>query len=118
MRVVHSLAGLALASALGSASAFTGNNLHRLMQAADHASQLAAAAYIRGHLDAAFFTRGTYRSVNGTARSAEMFCMPEGATVEQAHDIVKAHLAANPEVRHLDAGGVTLVALGMAWPCR
>jgi hypothetical protein len=112
------LAAFVFACLSGTANAFTGNQLHELMNASDVSAKTTVIAYIRGYLDASWMSRGTFRVHDGKQVSGTFFCMPEGATVDQAVDIVKAELAASPQHRHLPASAFVYASLSRAWPCR
>lgn len=53
-----------------------------------------------------------------TSRGRPLFCVPVGATVQQARDVVVRHLAAHPQQRHWAAAAVASHALSAAFPCR
>jgi hypothetical protein len=45
------------------------------------------------------------------------WCSPNGATIGQMQDIVKAHLEKNPQNRHINAAQLASQALVAVWPC-
>lgn len=55
--------------------------------------------------------------VAGAIDSSEV-CMPVGATLGQAAEIVERALVGLPEMRHLDAAAFVVAATQTAWPCK
>jgi hypothetical protein len=45
-------------------------------------------------------------------------CPPGQVTAGQVRDIVKNYLERTPQNRHMTADVLTLVALGIVWPCK
>jgi hypothetical protein len=64
------------------------------------------AGYVIGLLDA---DHASVRNSN--------YCVPSGATGEQARDVVWRYLEQNPQERHMGGAFVTRRALLSAWPC-
>jgi len=82
---------------------YNGNDLYDgLKNGADSFNRTASEAYIAGVSD----------SFNKDA-----FCIPLGIQLGQSRDIVKAHLEANPHLRHLVGSLHVVVALQRVWPC-
>jgi len=65
--------------------------------------QMAAVGYVMGVADA--LTNVT-------------ICMPPTVTAGQIHDMVKHHLEANPQTRHLSGDSLVSFVLTRVWPCR
>jgi hypothetical protein len=86
---------------------------------------LGALLYVRGVLDAEsafgdYFSgpdMAIYRIALGD-KLPDLICLPRGAGLEQALDIVTGYLAANPGTRHQPAYGLARAALLGAWPCQ
>lgn len=114
MRCRILFAGMLLA---GSAHAFTGNDLYAMMSNPDRTSQTVSFAYVRGFIDASSFSQSTYRYVDGKVSNGRFFCMPQGATLDQAFELIRNELARQPGQRHLDAHFFAFAALANAWPC-
>ncbi|MEN3976444.1 Rap1a/Tai family immunity protein [Emcibacter sp. SYSU 3D8] len=83
-----------------------GNKLHMYCQG----SHDICASYITGVADTLFMNGGT--TVTGGRN-----CLPNGVTIFQIKDVVKAFLTAHPEKRHLAAASLVETALAEAFPC-
>jgi hypothetical protein len=80
----------------------TGNDLYNgLKDGADSFDNTTSTAYIAGAYDSA----------------RDKFCAPQGIQLGQVRDIVKKHLEANPQHRHLDGYAHVSYALIQTWPC-
>ena len=67
------------------------------------ARQMGAIGYILGVAD---------------ALTSVTLCMPATVTAGQVHDMVKNHLEANPQTRHLTGDSLVSHVLTRVWPCR
>lgn len=81
---------------------YNGNDLLRMMRG-NNTEQAAAYGYVVG--------------VNDALHKITL-CIPNGVTVGQANDIVRAYLEANPQVRHFSGDSVVAAALMAVWPCK
>jgi hypothetical protein len=82
-----------------------GNSLWQQMQV----SNPATVAYVVGVSDGLTLARG------GTLKT---YCVPDNATGQQLHDVVKQWLAKNPARRHYAAANIVETALEDAFPCQ
>ena len=49
---------------------------------------------------------------------SDLYCLPEGVTVEQAKDVVCKYLDSHPENRNLSGGSLVAISLKAVWPCK
>ena len=82
---------------------FDGNALYRYMTEQSSYSTGVAAGYVIG--------------VHDSGTGVE-HCAPDNVTFKQVVDVVRAHLAAFPSVRHHPAEAIVTYALQRAWPCK
>lgn len=62
---------------------------------------------------------GAYDALSLPVEGREpMFCPPTGLVAKQVYDLVIQYLKDNPKNRHYPAGGLMLMALSDAFPCR
>lgn len=97
------IAVAALLCGTAHAEFFSGNELLRRMNSTDQYERGSAMGYVIGAHDAG---RGV------------VHCSPEAATGGQVRDMVRAHLEAVPEVRHLAADQHVTYILKKTWPCK
>jgi Rap1a immunity proteins len=71
--------------------------------------------YITAVIDALDFVKTS--PAGGTFGGWEA-CVPQGATIGQAIDIVTNWLVAHPEKRHFSGAGIVAAALAEAFPCK
>lgn len=93
---------LALVATTAHAEFYNGNELLRMMRG-NSTEQAAAYGYVVG--------------VNDALHKITL-CIPNGVTVGQANDVVRAYLEANPQVRHFSGDSVVAAALMAVWPCK
>jgi Rap1a immunity proteins len=104
------LAGLALAalSAPAGAGFVDGNKLHQDCTGMLNVLDSSCAAYVSAVADMlATGAVGRHRA-----------CLPNGAKLGQAVDVVKLWLTENPQSRHLPGPEVVATALERAFPCK
>ena len=66
------------------------------------------------------YLRGIIEGVQVQARASKqpgLFCPPQGASVEQALDLLLKFMAEKPEQRHRPSPTLAAIALRTAWPC-
>ena len=66
------------------------------------------------------YLRGIIEGAQVQARATKqqvLFCPPQGASVEQALDLLLKFMTEKPEERHRPVPALTAVALRAAWPC-
>jgi hypothetical protein len=66
------------------------------------------------------YLRGIMEGVQIQARASKqpgLFCPPQGASVEQALDLLLKFMAEKPEQRHRPSPTLAAMALRAAWPC-
>lgn len=90
----------------------TGNDLLNTCAPADDDDRMVMECftYLQGFVDAVAVT--TFE-----AHGHLPFCVPAGATIGQTRDIMIQRLRGNPEIRHLPASVLIMVALQRAYPC-
>lgn len=104
------------------AKALTGNELLRDLTSSDQFDRYAGLSYVQAIYDMQGWileihekhVRG-YKQMPPSGRST--VCIPEGATVGQARDIVLDFLKQNAWNRHWEASVLAQAALSNAWPC-
>ena len=74
-------------------------------------------AYIRGLIDGARLQALYLAGKVEGHRSLMQFCVPEGATAQEAIDAVLRFIAAHPGSRTEPAAATVYVALAATWPC-
>jgi hypothetical protein len=76
--------------------------------------------YVEGVADAGEQQALAGASVSGDASTLGTWrwCIPTGAALGQARELVVKFLRENPAERHLAAAGIVASALQRAWPCR
>jgi hypothetical protein len=104
------VAGLLLAAAsLPARAGFVdGNKLHQDCSSMLNVLDSSCAAYVSAVAD-------TLEQAPVARRRA---CLPAGAKLSQAVDVVKRWLADNPQLRHLPGPEVVATALERAFPCK
>jgi hypothetical protein len=68
----------------------------------------------------ALYLRGIIEGVQIQARASKqtgVFCPPQGASVEQALDLLLKFMTEKPEERHRPVPTLAALALRAAWPC-
>jgi len=80
----------------------SGNNLHADMNAASIGVRMFAFGYVIGVVD--------------TVIGKEL-CIPKDVTQGQLEEVVKNFLDTKPQVRHLPADLIVIIALDQYWPC-
>jgi hypothetical protein len=80
-----------------------GNTLYKYMTEQSSYSNGVAAGYVIGVHD---------------SNAGVEHCAPSNVTVKQTVDVVRAHLAAFPSLRHHYAETIVTYALQKAWPCK
>jgi translation elongation factor EF-1alpha len=96
------LAGLLMVPCMAHAQYYTGNNLLQKMNSTETVDRMVAMGYVMGVSD-------VYQN---TAH-----CSGQRVTSGQTRDVVKNYLEQNPAVRDLSADFLTMLALGLAFPC-
>lgn len=56
-------------------------------------------------------------SFYGQKKQIEKYCLPQGATTDQAIDVVNLYLTNNPQLRHQHLPKLIGAALSKAFPC-
>ena len=98
----HLIITVALCATSAQAEFMDGNKLLADMNGSGM-RQMAAIGYIMGVAD---------------ALTSVTVCMPPTVTAGQVHDMVKNHLEANPQTRHLTGDSLISHVLTRVWPCR
>lgn len=96
------LAGLLMVPCMAHAQFYTGNNLLQKMNSSELWERTLAIGYVMGVSD---------------AQQNIGHCSGQSVTSGQTRDVVKQYLEQNPSVRDLNADLLTVVALGLAFPC-
>lgn len=96
------LAALLFVPAMARADFFDGNILLKELRDVNSYGFFTSIGYIQGVVD---------------AHNSLFFCAPVGITAGQARDVVKNHLEANPQIRHLPAEQIIRDRLKQIWPC-
>jgi hypothetical protein len=65
---------------------------------------------------AMFYVAGVLDAL--TLNASNTVCIPVGATLAQARDVVCNYLRDNPAKRHYNTASSILVAQSQAWPCK
>ena len=100
----HIITALAIfAASTSQAYFYTGNKLLERIQSSDASDRMWAAGYIAGVSD----------SMDTIAH-----CVPEGVTLGQLRDFVRAELLNSPAERHDDASIFVGRVLYRTWPCK
>lgn len=98
--------------------AMSGNELLQMMNSPYTNEQASAMFYVMGTVEGHGAISGVVNLSPKTGGSTTgMFCIPAGATNGQIRDVVKQHLAAHPETRHLPAASLSYLALMRTWAC-
>lgn len=101
---------IGLAMMLAASGTFvSGNELYALCTG-DVDDRIRCIEYVTGASDSALIAQ----RMDGRTG---YLCIPERVTRQQIADVVTAYLRDHPESRQSNAGGLTLVALGTAFPC-
>lgn len=98
----HLILTVALCATSAQAEFVDGNKLLADMNGSGM-RQMAAIGYIMGVAD---------------ALTSVTVCMPPTVTAGQVHDMVKNHLEANPQTRHLTGDSLVSHVLTRVWPCQ
>ena len=96
------LATLLFVPAMARADFFDGNTLLKELRDSNGYGFFTSIGYIQGVVD---------------AHNSLFFCAPAGVTAGQVKDMVKNHLEANPQIRHIAAERIIRDQLVKVWPC-
>lgn len=105
-----------LAFTATNAMALTGNQALEQVLKYDE-GRLYLQFYVKGVIDNETAVRINAAGAAKVGRFIRPFCMPAGATTEQANLIVENQLRRKPENNHLDFYLIVRRALLDAWPC-
>ena len=97
------LAVLLFVPAMARADFFDGNRLLNELRDVNGYGFFTSIGYIQGVVD---------------AHSSLFFCPPTNVTAGQVRDMVKNHLDANPQIRHIAAERIIREQFEKVWPCR
>jgi hypothetical protein len=81
----------------------SGNNLHADMNASNISTRMFAFGYVIGVVDTVI---------------GKQLCISRDVTQGQLEEVVKIFLDSRPQVRHLPADVIVIVALEQYWPCK
>ena len=94
----------------------TGNSLFDVCSDSHHINEAYCKGYVAGVADAI----SQMNAVKANGWTTPSTCIPQGekVTQDQLKDVVVQYLTAHPEIRHVAAAGLTLLALQAAFPCK
>lgn len=102
--------------------AFTGNDLHTLLNSENRKNVEIGKSFIVGATSAMGYYQGLENKVAELEKRKQPnyyhICIPEGAIIEQAIDIVKKYLDDHPESRSEGAIGLIHFSLVNVWECK
>ena len=97
------LISLLLVCSTAQAQYQSGNNLHADMNAASIGVRMFAFGYVIGVVDTVI---------------GKQLCIPRDVTQGQLEEVVKNFLDTKPQVRHLPADVIVIIALDQYWACK
>jgi len=79
-----------------------------------------AKAYCKGYVAGVADTISQVNALKENGSAIPSTCIPQGekVTQDQIRDVAVQYLTAHPEIRHVAAAGLTLLALQAAFPCK
>ena len=111
--IIAALVGVLVSGPINAQSDFTGNVLHESCKAPEDSDvYLLCGAYISGvaHI---LLNRKFY-----SQKILSKICIPPSVTNGQIIDITKKFLREQPEMRDAVAGGIVIIAVAEAFPCK
>ena len=93
----------------------TGNKIFEVCNSSSDLNFGECIGYIKGAADGVELT--DYASVVSKVIPRSQLCLPQTATAGQVKDVFMKYLTDHPEMRHIKANQLMMVALKTAFPC-